>query len=283
MRRRSASERTGLINWLVGLSLADKTAIAVSCVLFGFCVIDPIVLHLVRQLDPAALKTFKLITDLGKSGWILISSAILIAALYILRRGDTGLRFRAGCSHFIGVFGFVFAAVAGSGLVALFFKNLIGRARPKYFNTLGPVEFSPLALSADFAGFPSGHATTAFALATAVACLWPATRIIAFSIVAWVASTRFLIGAHYLTDTVVGAALGVSFSIILRSRLANRRWVFARAPDGALRQRTPLLGAWMWKALKLRAVEHWPVAIKRKFSRRTIDEDGRRLKVGRDV
>lgn len=283
LRRPSISEKSGLLNWFVHLSLFDKTVVAVSCIFFGFCVLDPIAIHLTRGLDPAALKTFRRLTDLGKSGWVLVSCALLIAALYFMKRGKAGFRFRAGCTHFMGVFSFIFGAVAGSGLIALFFKNLIGRARPKYFDTLGPVEFSPLALTADFAGFPSGHATTIFALAAAFAFLWPRTRVIAFAIAVWIAATRFLIGAHYLTDTIAGASLGVGFVIFFRSRSVARRWVFEERPDGTIRQRVPLLSAWVWRELKIRPVKAWPEAIKRKFSRRAADDDSPNLKLGGDI
>ncbi|GBF27129.1 hypothetical protein MnTg02_02175 [bacterium MnTg02] len=276
------SEKSGLLNWFAGLSHFDKTVIAVSCIFFGFCILDPIVIHLTRALDPTALKIFKVFTDFGKSGWILVLCAVVVGVLYLMKRDAKGFRFRAGCSHFLGVFSFLFVAVAGSGLVALLLKNIIGRARPKHFDTLGPIEFSPLALTADFAGFPSGHATTIFALAAVLAFLWPRTRVIAYAIAVWVASTRFLIGAHYLTDAVAGSFLGVSFVVMMRSYCSARRWVFEERPDGAIRQRVPLLSAWMWQGLKTRLKSVWPAAIKRKLSRRPADQDDPSLKLGGD-
>jgi len=263
------------MKWFVGLSLLDKAVIALSCVIVGFVALDPIALHLTRELDPAALKAFKRITDLGKSGWILVSCAIFIVVLYFMKPGDAALRLRAGRTHFVGIFLFIFSAVAGSGLIALFLKNLIGRARPKFFDTLGPLEFSPLALDADFAGFPSGHATTIFALAAAFAFLWPRTRVVAFSIAVWIASTRFLIGAHYLTDAIAGAVLGVGFVIALRSRLSVRRWVFERRPDGIIRLRAPRLSAWMWGQLGSPLFSVWPDAVKKRLFRRTRDKEAK--------
>src|SRR5260370_932634 len=67
----------------------------------------------------------------------------------------------------------LFSAVAVSGITVDLLKVIVGRPRPKLFFSAGNYEFSWIGLSADHWSFPSGHAATAAALATALWCLWP--------------------------------------------------------------------------------------------------------------
>ena len=56
--------------------------------------------------------------------------------------------------------------------------------------------------------FPSGHATTSFAAAAAVAVLIPRLRIPAFGLAFVVALSRVYLGVHFVLDVFVGAVLG---------------------------------------------------------------------------
>jgi membrane-associated phospholipid phosphatase len=57
--------------------------------------------------------------------------------------------------------------------------------------------------------FPSGHATLTFATAAALGMLWPRWRWLWYSIAGVVAIERVLENAHWLSDCVAGAALGI--------------------------------------------------------------------------
>ena len=59
----------------------------------------------------------------------------------------------------------MFVSVGGAGLIANLAKNIIGRARPRLFETIGPLDFKLFAFQSDYASLPSGHATNMFALA----------------------------------------------------------------------------------------------------------------------
>jgi membrane-associated phospholipid phosphatase len=100
-------------------------------------------------------------------------------------------------------------------------KWMVGRFRPFKLGTdelPHPFDFQP------FAGgwlggyhtrnlcFPSGHAALAFATAAAVAMLWPTARWRgwAFVVATVVAMQRVAENAHWLSDTVAAAALGIS-------------------------------------------------------------------------
>ncbi|MFB6086692.1 MAG: phosphatase PAP2 family protein [Halodesulfurarchaeum sp.] len=72
---------------------------------------------------------------------------------------------------------------------------------------------SLMAIPEDGYGFPSGHATAAAGLSTALVGVsrhegpWPA--ILAGGYVVTIAATRVLLGVHYLPDVLAGMALGV--------------------------------------------------------------------------
>ena len=89
-----------------------------------------------------------------------------------------------------------------------------------------------MTFDADYASFPSGHSTTAGALAAILAVLWPSARIPFFIAGAWIASTRFVIGAHFLSDVIAGFIFGASVVYLLRNRLAARGWLFRVNANG---------------------------------------------------
>lgn len=222
---------------LTRLAGYEQAALALSLLACAFLIVDPLVLKAVREFDPATRGFFKSLTNLGKSGWVLTLSGVLallftwLSAQQISRRKSAAYRLAQQLLLYL------FATVAVSGIGVSLLKNILGRARPKYFEKLGPVEFQPFTFDHSFASFPSGHATTAGAVAGALAVVWPGARVPLFIAGAWIASTRFLIGAHYFSDTIVGCAIGVAAAYFLRDRLALREWLFRKGKDGVIRLR----------------------------------------------
>lgn len=122
------------------------------------------------------------------------------------------LKLRAG--------GFVLLAAVVSGLNGLV-KWLVGRTRPfklDPFDVAAPYRLSPFRggwhgiLQSKNLCFPSGHAALAFATAAAVAMLWPRSRWRwgAYLLAAITAAERVAENAHWLSDAVAAAALGVA-------------------------------------------------------------------------
>jgi undecaprenyl-diphosphatase len=94
-----------------------------------------------------------------------------------------------------------------SGLLKLW----IDRDRPP----LAQPDPEPLVHLPPTASFPSGHATVAFACATALALAVPRLVLPLFALAALVAWSRVYVGVHYPLDVLAGAALGVVLAIAI--------------------------------------------------------------------
>lgn len=107
---------------------------------------------------------------------MLIPAGAAIALALVLRRLHLSFRNAAGDGLIANTVGFVFVSVGGAGLIANLIKNILGRARPKLFDSGGPLDFNLFAFMPDYASFPSGHAISIFAFATVIGILWPRAR-----------------------------------------------------------------------------------------------------------
>ncbi len=230
---------------LKDFTLIEQIVLALSVVFLGILVIDPFMLERSKALMPEARKFFRAITNIGRSNWMLIPTGTAIAVALVLRKRHVGFRNSAAYGLIASTIGFVFVSIGGAGLIANLTKNIIGRARPPLFDTAGPLDFHFFAFDPDYASLPSGHATNIFAFATVIGMLWPRGRVMLYTLAAWIAASRVLIGQHYVTDVVLGAILGTVFPYWVRDRFAARRWLFERTPQGGYRLRGPKVQRWL--------------------------------------
>jgi membrane-associated phospholipid phosphatase len=104
----------------------------------------------------------------------------------------------------------VIASVTTSGLLQTFAKEAVGRSRPG--SGRGPFSYKPFAGEVDYHSFPSGHTmlsvATAWILARQVNFL--PLKIIFYSMPAITGASRVYVGAHWLSDIVLGSALGIA-------------------------------------------------------------------------
>jgi undecaprenyl-diphosphatase len=230
---------------LQDLNLFEQVVLAVSLILLGVYVLDPFFLERSKAFAPEARNFLRAITDIGRSNWMLVPAGSLVALALVLRRTHQGFRNAAGYGLIASTIGFVFVSVGGAGIIANLTKYILGRARPKLFETTGPLDFHLFAFDPDYASFPSGHATNIFALATVLSMLWPKGRVLLYTIAAWIAASRVLIGQHYFTDAVGGAILGTAFPYYVRERFAARRWLFEPLRGGGYRLRGERTRNWL--------------------------------------
>jgi undecaprenyl-diphosphatase len=129
---------------------------------------------------------------IGRGGamWIAITIALVIV--------DRG-RLRAA--------GVVAVALALSFVMTdLVIKPIVARARPFEASVATRViDRRPLTYS-----FPSGHAASSVAAAITLSQLWPAGRVVLWSLATLVAMSRIYVGVHYPLDVLGGALLGLA-------------------------------------------------------------------------
>lgn len=95
-------------------------------------------------------------------------------------------------------------------------KELVDRPRPAGTDPPIPLPDSP--------SFPSGHASTAFAAAAALAVFAPRWLGAAcLAVAALIGISRIELGVHYASDVAGGAALGVAVGLAAGLALRHRR------------------------------------------------------------
>lgn len=142
-----------------------------------------------RCHTPAAEGAARALTAFGEwgIGWSLLASAG--AALDAARRERWA---RA-------------AAVAPLAIGANYLlKVAVGRPRPK-LRRLPPLGSAPSSLS-----FPSAHATSSFAAATAIGRVEPRARLPLYSLALAIGASRPYLGMHYPSDVIAGGLLGLA-------------------------------------------------------------------------
>jgi membrane-associated phospholipid phosphatase len=175
----------------------------------------------------------RILTDFGKDEYVLAVLAGLLIAVAIVSPALRGIQ----RSLLLGLgtrLQFIFCAVAVSSLITEVLKYSIGRGRPFVGGEANAFHFSHFAGNPAYYSFPSGHATTAFALAAAVSAVWPQARVAMAVYALIIAATRLVLLAHHPSDVVAGAMVGIVGTMFVRYWFAARRLGFAIQRDGSI-------------------------------------------------
>jgi membrane-associated phospholipid phosphatase len=175
----------------------------------------------------------RILTDFGKDEYVLAVLAGLLIAVAIVSPALRGIQ----RSLLLGLgtrLQFIFCAVAVPNLVTEVLKYCIGRGRPFVGGEANAFHFSHFAGNPAYYSFPSGHATTAFALALAVSVIWPQARLAMAVYAIFIAATRLVLVAHHPSDVVAGALVGIVGAMFVRYWFAARRLGFAIQRDGSI-------------------------------------------------
>lgn len=185
-----------------------------------------------RKFPAWVVQVFQEITDFGKSGWFLWPIGLLVIAAAALARPALGRGANLVILSLVVRLEFVFFAIGIPGLTVSIGKRLIGRVRP---SDGGPFHFVPFSWRPDYAAMPSGHATAAFAAAFAIGAIWPRARVPLWIYAGVIAVSRVAVHAHFPSDVIAGAFVGIFGAIVVRNWFAARRLAFARGADGKVR------------------------------------------------
>ena len=175
----------------------------------------------------------RILTDFGKDEYVLAVLGILLIAVALVSPALRGIQ----RSLLLGLgtrLQFLFCAVAFSSLVTEVLKYCVGRGRPFVGGEANAFHFSHFAGNPAYYSFPSGHATTAFALALAVSAVWPQARVAMAVYALIIAASRLVLLAHHPSDVVAGAMVGIVGAMFVRYWFAARRLGFAIQRDGSI-------------------------------------------------
>ena len=196
-------------------------------------VLDTTEIGLMPPRGTAGLWPVRILTDFGKSTYVLWLLAVMLVALALMtpRWRGTSRSLLLGLGTRLQ---FVFFAVLVPVLAGEVIKWIVGRGRPFVGGEANAFNFAHFAGTEAYASFPSGHAITAAALAFAVAALWPPARIAMIVYAVLIALSRLVLLAHHPSDVVAGALLGVVGAMAVRYWFAARRLGFAIRRDGTI-------------------------------------------------
>ena len=145
-----------------------------------------------RWRPPRWFRLWMIFATRGGDGWLWYG----LSALVIVFGGST--RYEAITA--------AWTACGAGAILFLILKKLTGRKRP---NALEPHCWATL-LPPDQFSFPSGHTITAFAFTVAVGGFCPHLLGALLFCALSVATSRIVLGMHFLSDVVVGAILGAA-------------------------------------------------------------------------
>jgi len=188
---------------------------------------------LMPRRGTAGLWPFRVLTDFGKDSYVVSLLAVLLVVVALIApalHGPASRRFLA-----IGLrLQFILLAVSVPLIIGELLKWTAGRGRPFVGGQANAFNFVPFAGNEAHASLPSAHAITAFALAFAVAAIWPRLRGLAIAYALLIAFTRLVLLAHHPSDVVAGATIGIIGAIGVRYWFAARGLGFAIGDRGVI-------------------------------------------------
>jgi undecaprenyl-diphosphatase len=204
----------------------------VAVIVLVMVLLDAAVADTVKRWPRSIIRAVSEFSDFGKSGWFLWPLGLCLLAIAAVASPSLSRMSLLVLTALSVRIGFLFVAIAVPGLTVTIAKRLIGRARPRMSGAADPFLYMLFVWRPDYASLPSGHATTAFAAATAFGLLWPRLYppLVVFAIA--IAVSRVVVDAHFVSDVVAGALVGTCGALLVRDWFAARRLGFVVGQDG---------------------------------------------------
>lgn len=188
--------------WIATYVLAMCLTLITVSYLFG----DVPLAKYCRALNPVIKNIAEIITLFGITTWYIVGSLVL----YLFFRFIYKNNLNASRSLF------VFLSLSVTGIFLTILKWIAGRHRPVDLFNHGYFGFDYFGVGYELTSFPSGHAQTAFTLATALTILYPRWGIPLFIIAGLVSISRIILTSHYLSDVIAGAGVGILCTLAVK-------------------------------------------------------------------
>ncbi len=220
-------------SWKVFLSCLGVTAASFLLILY---VDRPFVL-MMRDINPGINHFFSYVTLLGISAPYLVLTGIIFILFYPSSRAKRWQDHAPTLRKYALSAFFIFVSIALSGLLTDVLKIVFARYRPMMLYRSGHYGFVFFKSSpARVLSFPSGHANTIAALATALYFIKPRYLFFYIFIALMVMASRVIIGEHFLSDVLVGGYLGVVTTFYLKGFFEYHRIdIFVNPPESGVK------------------------------------------------
>jgi len=157
-------------------------------------------------LEPPLLTVFQRTTDWAKGApWIIGTGLLFLVMQAVLTFAGEDPQAR----YFSDIALALLASFVTGSIVLHAIKLLLGRRRPRDDFEHGLYGFVYFQWHLQHNSFPSGHALTIFCVATWASALLPILAPLWFLAAAYFAMTRVVLAVHFLSDVIIGAAIGV--------------------------------------------------------------------------
>lgn len=145
-------------------------------------------------------------TDWAKGGYWLVLSA----TVFIVTQAAISIWGATPLSQFWWRLSLAYLASLAIGSAILHsLKIVMGRRRPRDELELRLFGFRFFHLDLQHDSFPSGHALTIFCVAVIASAAAPQLTVLWFVIAFYLALTRVFLSAHFLSDVLIGAGIGL--------------------------------------------------------------------------
>lgn len=172
---------------------------------------DDQLLAQIRQPGNQALtQTARFLSFWGDVIWILILAPILFVMGVIF-----------GCPRLRQVAWVALLAVLASSVIVNVFRPTLGRARPY---TQLPGAFHGPTMDSKYFGFPSGHATSGFAPAAAIAAAVPVIGVPCLIVASGISWSRMQLNRHRPLDVMTGAAMGTLIGLCFGTNVTGAKF-----------------------------------------------------------
>ena len=200
----------------------DEKAICIYLLLgvLVFLFFDYSISKFFYNINSQTKSLFETLTHFGDSLYFFIPSILIWVVIKIIQNKNKIILTISDISLFI------FFNILLSGIAVQIFKHILGRPRPPLFHSNNLTTLDIFNFDSRWHSFPSGHTATIFAFIFCLIFLFPKIKNILITIAIVIASTRVIVGAHYVSDIFGGALVAYITSIILRDKFFQKSKLF---------------------------------------------------------